>query len=203
MPADIAALLAEAPWLARLARSIVGDPAEADDLVQEAYAAALRSPPDTERPIRPWLRRVVVNLVDNALEAVASADERRVTVQTRYDARAEVARLVVEDTGHGIDPADRDKLFLPHFSTRARGTGLGLAIVRHIVSDHRGRIWSEPNAMTRSGVLWVTIPTPPPRSPKSMRLSRYRRPSCRRGTASCSGWKRAKPISRRPSPARR
>jgi RNA polymerase sigma-70 factor (ECF subfamily) len=62
MPADIATLLAEAPWLARLARSLTGDPAEADDLVQDTYAAALRSPPDTDRPIRPWLRRVAINL---------------------------------------------------------------------------------------------------------------------------------------------
>jgi RNA polymerase sigma-70 factor (ECF subfamily) len=62
MPADIATLLAEAPWLARLARSLTGDAAEADDIVQETYAAALRSPPDTDRPLRPWLRRVAVNL---------------------------------------------------------------------------------------------------------------------------------------------
>ncbi len=62
MPVDIGTLLAEAPWLARLARSVSGNAAEADDIVQEAYAAALRSPPDTDRPIRPWLRRVVVNL---------------------------------------------------------------------------------------------------------------------------------------------
>jgi RNA polymerase sigma-70 factor (ECF subfamily) len=63
MPADIATLLAEAPWVARLARSLVGNAAEADDIVQDAYAAALRSPPETDRPVRPWLRRVVVNLV--------------------------------------------------------------------------------------------------------------------------------------------
>jgi RNA polymerase sigma-70 factor (ECF subfamily) len=63
MPADIAALLAEAPWVARLARSLTGNAAEADDIVQDAYAAALRSPPETDRPVRPWLRRVVVNLV--------------------------------------------------------------------------------------------------------------------------------------------
>lgn len=63
MPADIATLLAEAPWVARLARSLTGNAAEADDIVQDAYAAALQSPPDTDRPIRPWLRRVVVNLV--------------------------------------------------------------------------------------------------------------------------------------------
>jgi RNA polymerase sigma-70 factor (ECF subfamily) len=63
MPADITTLLAEAPWLERLARSLTGDPVEADDLVQDTYAAALRSPPETDRPIRPWLRRVAINLV--------------------------------------------------------------------------------------------------------------------------------------------
>lgn len=62
MPADIETLLAEAPWLARLARSLTGDTAEADDLVQDTYAAALRSPPDTDRPIRPWLRGVATKL---------------------------------------------------------------------------------------------------------------------------------------------
>src|SRR5687768_8104157 len=62
MPADIEVLLAEAPWLARLARSLTGDAAEADEIVQETYAAALRSPPATNRPVRPWLRRVASNL---------------------------------------------------------------------------------------------------------------------------------------------
>ena len=57
MHADIATLLAEAPWLARLARSLTGDPAEADDLVQDTYAAALHSPPATDRqPPTPWGR---------------------------------------------------------------------------------------------------------------------------------------------------
>jgi RNA polymerase sigma factor (sigma-70 family) len=60
--ADITTLLAEAHWLERLARSLTGDPVEADDLVQDTYAAALRSPPDTDKPIRPWLRRVAINL---------------------------------------------------------------------------------------------------------------------------------------------
>jgi PAS domain S-box-containing protein len=92
------------------------------------------------------MRRAIVNLVDNALEATASSDERRVTVRTHHDAATDSVRLEVEDTGHGVAPSDRDRLFLPHFSTRSRGTGLGLAIVRHIVSDHRGRIWHEPVA---------------------------------------------------------
>ncbi|MBL8624456.1 MAG: sigma-70 family RNA polymerase sigma factor [Myxococcales bacterium] len=58
---DPHALLAHAAWLRRLARSLVGDGAAADDLVQEAWVAALRHPPDTARPLRPWLRRVLEN----------------------------------------------------------------------------------------------------------------------------------------------
>ncbi|HJZ68370.1 MAG TPA: ATP-binding protein, partial [Blastocatellia bacterium] len=53
--------------------------------------------------------------------------------------------LTVSDTGHGISARDRDKLFLPKFSTRSRGTGLGLAIVSHIIADHKGRVWVEDN----------------------------------------------------------
>ena len=58
---DPHALLAHAAWLRRLARSLVGDGAAADDLVQETWVAALRRPPDAGRPLRPWLRRVVEN----------------------------------------------------------------------------------------------------------------------------------------------
>jgi len=59
---DVTALLAEADWLTRLARSLVGSD-DADEIVQETYAAALRTPPDPDRPARPWLRRVMVNVV--------------------------------------------------------------------------------------------------------------------------------------------
>ncbi|MEP6865515.1 MAG: sigma-70 family RNA polymerase sigma factor, partial [Deltaproteobacteria bacterium] len=59
---DIAKLLAEADWLTRLAQSLVGRD-DADDIVQETYVAALRKPPDPDRPARPWLRRVMVNVV--------------------------------------------------------------------------------------------------------------------------------------------
>ena len=54
-------LLEHATWLRRLAASLVGDPTLADDLVQDTWVAALRSPPDRDRPIRPWLARVVRN----------------------------------------------------------------------------------------------------------------------------------------------
>ena len=103
---------------------------------------------------------MIVNLVDNALEAVGDSEVREVRVRTRFDASGEVVHLEVEDTGHGIDPADRDRLFLPHFSTRKSGTGLGLAIVRHIVGDHRGRVWAEPN--TPAGARFIVeLPVAP------------------------------------------
>ena len=51
-----------------------------------------------------------------------------------------VVRLVVSDNGPGVPPADRDKLFMPYYSTKGRGSGLGLAIVRRIVVEHGGGI---------------------------------------------------------------
>src|SRR5205085_628510 len=99
------------------------------------------------------IKRVLVNLIDNAIEAMGpeangsngSKDERVITVQSSYLRSSDTVRLTIADTGHGISPRDRDKLFLPKFSTRSRGTGLGLAIVSHIVTDHKGRIWVEDN----------------------------------------------------------
>jgi nitrogen fixation/metabolism regulation signal transduction histidine kinase len=90
-------------------------------------------------------RRAVVNLLDNALEAMASSPERVLTVVTAPGAAGDTVELVVADTGHGIAPQDREKLFLPYFSTRKRGTGLGLAIVSRIVAEHKGTIRVEDN----------------------------------------------------------
>jgi len=60
---DVAEILGEAEWLTRLARSLTGSAADADDVVQDTFATALRSPPDPDRPVRPWLRRVATNIV--------------------------------------------------------------------------------------------------------------------------------------------
>jgi two-component system, NtrC family, nitrogen regulation sensor histidine kinase NtrY len=109
---------------------------------------------------RDQFKRVLVNLIDNAIEAMsqdgagdgngsnsngAGSPGNSISIHSYHVASNDVVRLTVADTGHGIPPADRDKLFLPKFSTRERGTGLGLAIVSHIVSDHKGRIWVEDN----------------------------------------------------------
>jgi RNA polymerase sigma-70 factor (ECF subfamily) len=107
---DPHALLAHAAWLRRLARSLVGDGAAADDLVQETWVAALRRPPDAGRPLRPWLRRVVENaarfrwrgdtnraareahVAALADDATASSDE----LLERHEAQQLLARLVGE-----------------------------------------------------------------------------------------------------------
>jgi len=89
-------------------------------------------------------QRVVVNLVDNAAEAMQDALVKELHIATQPGA-AETVELVVADSGCGIGPEDKEKLFLPYFSTKNRGTGLGLAIVSHIVAEHGAQIRVEDN----------------------------------------------------------
>jgi two-component system, NtrC family, nitrogen regulation sensor histidine kinase NtrY len=93
---------------------------------------------------REQFKRVVVNLVDNAAEAMRDSLVRQLLVETR-STTAESVELLVADTGCGISAEDKEKLFLPYFSTKGRGTGLGLAIVNHILSEHGARIRVEDN----------------------------------------------------------
>ncbi|HEY9285246.1 MAG TPA: ATP-binding protein, partial [Pyrinomonadaceae bacterium] len=109
-----------------------------DVLLAHALPAAMLDPEQ--------MRRVLVNLIDNALEAVeAATDERRVTVATGHDPARSLLLVEVADTGHGVARRDLPRLFQPYFTTRGRGTGLGLAIVQRIVTDHGGRIRAEQN----------------------------------------------------------
>jgi two-component system nitrogen regulation sensor histidine kinase NtrY len=92
------------------------------------------------------LRRVFVNIIDNALESLADSEgERRITVATAHDPARGLLLAEITDTGLGIPRPDFARLFQPYFSTRGRGTGLGLAIVQRIVMDHGGRIRAEAN----------------------------------------------------------
>ncbi len=92
------------------------------------------------------IRRVFVNLVDNALEAFSDvADDRFITITSKHNVAQELVTVSVEDTGDGIPSGDFKRLFQPYFSTRGRGTGLGLAIVSRIISEHDGRVFAEAN----------------------------------------------------------
>jgi two-component system nitrogen regulation sensor histidine kinase NtrY len=84
------------------------------------------------------IHQVIRNLVNNSLEAMGG--QGHIDVETHHLTAENRVRIVVADDGPGISSADRDKLFLSHYSTKKRGSGVGLAIVRRIVDEHGGRI---------------------------------------------------------------
>jgi len=87
------------------------------------------------------LKRVFVNLIENASEAFSPEhEELRISVSLRHDPARDIVVAEVADNGKGIPSSDLQKLFQPYFSTKGRGTGLGLAIVSRIISEHHGKI---------------------------------------------------------------
>jgi nitrogen fixation/metabolism regulation signal transduction histidine kinase len=93
-------------------------------------------------------RRVIINLVDNAIEALTDgrhAADGVISVESQHEPSQGIVRILVADNGPGIPDADRAKLFLPYYSTKRRGSGLGLAIVRRIIVEHGGSIEASPN----------------------------------------------------------
>jgi two-component system, NtrC family, nitrogen regulation sensor histidine kinase NtrY len=108
--------------------------------IQTSFAEGL-APVNLDRE---QFQRVVINLVDNAAEAMQESLVKKLYLATQTGA-AETVELVVADSGCGVSPDDKEKLFLPYFSTKGRGTGLGLAIVSHIVAEHGGQIRVEDN----------------------------------------------------------
>jgi PAS domain S-box-containing protein len=105
---------------------------------------------------RDQFKRVVVNLVDNAAEAMQDAAVKELYVTTQSTGPG-IVTLTVTDTGCGVSQEDKEKLFLPYFSTKGRGTGLGLAIVNHILSEHGAKIRVEDNIPAGASFI-VEIP---------------------------------------------
>ncbi len=92
------------------------------------------------------IKRVFVNLIDNALEAlVPVTGVKQITIVTSHDVERSLLRAEVSDTGRGIEPGDFRRLFEPYFSRSDSGTGLGLAIVQRIILEHGGHIRAEKN----------------------------------------------------------
>jgi two-component system nitrogen regulation sensor histidine kinase NtrY len=126
VPTDVAALISET---LSLYNGIFADVAIVTRFAPDVPLVRL----DVEQ-----VRRVVINLVDNAIEAMERKGE--IVVETALDAANRVVRIVVADNGPGIPASEREKLFLPYYSTKRRGSGLGLAIVRRIIAEHGGSI---------------------------------------------------------------
>lgn len=100
--------------------------------------------PESELPVfkldPDQIRRVLVNLIDNAVAAVSSEPVKKILIETKFDAELRILRLTVADSGCGIPAPQRSRVFEPYFSTKEGGTGLGLPIVKRIVEDHNGFI---------------------------------------------------------------
>lgn len=109
---------------------------------------------------RDQIKRVVLNLLDNAVTAI-DGDMGEIEIVSRYDSSLQMVRLEVADTGRGIRPEDRGRIFEPYFSTRSNGTGLGLAIVSKIVADHNGYIRVRDNAPKGTRFV-IELPVEPP-----------------------------------------
>lgn len=111
------------------------------------------------------LHRAVLNLVRNAVEAMADRPRRVLTLgaAARRDDEEDGATIIVRDTGGGIDKANIDRIFNPFFTTRDTGTGLGLAIVHRIIDAHGGTI-AVHNEVTGAGgaVFRLSLPPEPP-----------------------------------------
>ncbi len=89
------------------------------------------------------IRRVLINLFENATDAIDEGGA--IQISTKILDGKKWVRIEFSDNGAGISSADREKLFLPHFTTKKRGTGLGLAIVNRIIIDHDGTIKVQDN----------------------------------------------------------
>ena len=104
--------------------------------VKPGVSVSVEADPDISLLMDPeQIKRAVGNLLKNAVEATDKGE-------IRVSARRAQQRIVIEvaDPGRGVADRDKEKLFLPYFSTKGRGTGLGLAIVHRIVRDHDGQI---------------------------------------------------------------
>jgi two-component system nitrogen regulation sensor histidine kinase NtrY len=86
------------------------------------------------------IKRVVTNLLENAIDALKDAETPKIEIVTVFDAQLGIVKTRIKDNGCGIESDMRDRIFEPYFSTRENGTGLGLAIVKRIIEDHHGFI---------------------------------------------------------------
>ncbi|HSB69471.1 MAG TPA: ATP-binding protein [Candidatus Methylomirabilis sp.] len=102
------------------------------------------------------MKRALINLVDNAVAALAD-EEGEIAISTRYLPASGQVMLEVADTGPGFPPEDRDRVFLPYYSTKRSSGGLGLAIVQRIILEHGGQIRIEENR-PRGARLVIELP---------------------------------------------
>ncbi len=151
-------------------------PVDLNQMIEEAVALTRTDTIIRHRPIalalaadlppvmgdRVQLQQVLLNLVLNAMDAMAQSQEGQLVVSTVRDESA--VRVGVQDHGPGIPPDRLERVFTTFFTTKPEGMGMGLAISRSIVEAHGGRIWAE-NNRDRGATFWFTVPVMSPEAP--------------------------------------
>jgi signal transduction histidine kinase len=106
---------------------------------------------------RVQIQQVVLNLVRNAIDAMTGVNGRARVLTASSKTTEGHASVTIGDTGVGIDPASRERLFDALYTTKCEGLGLGLSICRKIVNAHGGRLWVEKNT-THGATFAFTLP---------------------------------------------
>jgi signal transduction histidine kinase len=112
------------------------------------------------------LQQVLVNLLTNAIDSMATNDGERVLCVKSEVHDSGSVMVSVEDTGKGVEPSAADRIFSPLFTTKAHGMGMGLSICRSIVEAHEGRLWATAN-LPRGAIFHFTVPAHPEVDPES------------------------------------
>ncbi len=131
---------------------------ERDDLQKHQIlveAEANKQLPEV-RGDRVQLQQVLINLITNAIDAMAAKDEPRVLSVKSEAYQSDGVMVSVADTGTGIRSQDIDRIFNPLFTTKSDGMGMGLSICRAIIESHHGRLWFAPNT-PRGAVFQFTL----------------------------------------------
>ena len=105
---------------------------------------------------RVQLEQVILNLVQNASDAMNNVSDRKLVIKTECDDDVGV-RLSVQDSGAGIDPEAVEKMFQPFYTTKSNGMGIGLSVSRSIIDSHNGRLWATSNEGA-GATFWFSIP---------------------------------------------
>jgi C4-dicarboxylate-specific signal transduction histidine kinase len=143
---------------------------DVNDLIQEVlaleradlqrYRIAVQVDPGKQLPEvrgnRVQLQQVLINLIANAVDAMAAKNDPRVLRVKSEPYEGDLVMVSVADTGTGINAQNIDRIFNPLFTTKSDGMGMGLAICRAIIEAHEGRLWFAPNT-PRGAVFQFTL----------------------------------------------